>query len=89
MEFYFVARLKYAVPPTSEIKIVLEDGCELDEEEAFQCLNDNTNLFILTGNEQLNLPSTSAGIQHSHMDKVYEEMFQLHFSTNSKILKIL
>lgn len=64
---YFTVRTRFEVERLSEVKIVLCDGCQIVDDDAFELLGPQTDLYILKDDEQLHLPSTSSTSPSSGM----------------------
>lgn len=56
-ELKMKVRTKFAIPNNVNMKLVLRDGCEIEEDEAFESLSSELDIFFLTDEEFLNLPS--------------------------------
>ena len=63
--FKFSVRVKFETGSETELKLVLNDGCEVDE-ESFEALLPYTDLHFLKNEEILNVPSSSG--QRQSMD---------------------
>lgn len=58
----------------NEVKIIMADGCMIDDNDAFQLLDKGTELFVVNSGEELQLPSSSRSAQHGIYFVIYESI---------------